>query len=133
MDLNNIEDITENLIPEITHFGKSYNHIQLEEHLIQDHASARFRIRFFTLTNQYTISIRFPTLADTDHKQGYMGCTATSRTPRAGETHTRGSDLADGPLNYDTWHQILADIVSYEMVRLAAKPSDKSNVEHQDQ
>jgi hypothetical protein len=50
---------------------------------------------------------------------GYLGCTSQCRKPRAGEQHHRGSDLRDGPLAAETWHGILADIVSYEMVMLA--------------
>lgn len=49
---------------------------------------------------------------------GGLGCTASSRKPRAGEDWHRGSDLADGPLSEDTWRRILADIVSYEMVKV---------------
>lgn len=56
---------------------------------------------------------------------GYLGCIASSRKPRAGEKHTRGNDLADGPLTEETWRRILADIVSYEMVRVhRPKPTD---------
>lgn len=54
--------------------------------------------------------------------QGYLGCIASSRKPRAGEEHVRGRDLVDGPLSPETWHSILADIVSYEMVRVHAQP-----------
>ena len=38
--------------------------------------------------------------------------------PRAGEDWNRGSDLADGQLTEATWHRILADIVSYEVVKV---------------
>lgn len=51
--------------------------------------------------------------------EGYLGCTSQCRKPRAGEQQHRGSDLHDGPLTPETWHRILADIVSYEMVVLA--------------
>ena len=50
------------------------------------------------------------------HEGGYLGCIASQRTPRPGETHSRGNDLFDGPFNHDTWTRILADIVSYELV-----------------
>jgi hypothetical protein len=49
---------------------------------------------------------------------GYLGCTASTRKPRAGEDWPRGNDLADGPLSEETWHSILADIVGYELVRV---------------
>lgn len=47
---------------------------------------------------------------------GYLGCISTSRKWRAGEDWHRGSDLPDGPLTEETWHRIIARIVSYELV-----------------
>jgi len=75
----------------------------------------RFRAEIFTRTHSYCISVHVPEDADDD---GYLGCTASTRTPLAGEGHTRGNDLADGKLCQETWHRILADIVAYELVRL---------------
>lgn len=57
---------------------------------------------------------------------GYLGCIASSRKPRAGETWTRGSDLHDGDLNKETWYGILADIVSYESVKIHKKHNSKT-------
>lgn len=51
----------------------------------------------------------------------YLGCVASSRTPRAGEDWTRGNDLADGSLTPETWASILGDIVSYELVKVHRK------------
>lgn len=69
-------------------------------------------VRVFTDTNQYTIhAIERP------DGTGYLGCTSSCRKPRAGETWTRGRDLHDGPLTERDWFRILADIVSYELVR----------------
>ncbi len=70
-------------------------------------------IRIYTETNGYTIRA-----GKRDGSDGYLGCTVSSRKPRAGEGWTRGRDLADGLLNEDTWRRILADIVSYEIVRV---------------
>jgi len=75
----------------------------------------RFRVRLFTKTHSYSISVRVPEDADDDD---YLGCIASTRTPRAGEDHTRGNDLADGKLCQETWNRILTDIVAYELVRL---------------
>lgn len=66
------------------------------------------RITIFTDTNQYNISL----------SDGYLGCTATTRKPRAGEEWSRGNDLRDGKPTHETWNAILGDIVSYEMVRV---------------
>jgi hypothetical protein len=71
--------------------------------------------RFYTETNCYTINV-----IERDDG-GYLGCTAAARKPRAGEDWTRGRDLADGPLTIETWRRILADIVSYEIVRVHHK------------
>ena len=73
------------------------------------------KIRIFTDTNRYGISA-----AERDD-DGYLGCIASSRKPRAGEDWTRGRDLADGDLSEETWHEILGDIVSYEMVKIHKK------------
>ena len=69
-------------------------------------------VRLYTDTNQFTIR------AGADERGDYLGCTASTRKPRAGEDWTRGNDLSDGPLSLDTWHRVLADIVSYEMVKV---------------
>lgn len=50
------------------------------------------------------------------NENGYLGCIASQRMPRAGETWTRGNDLFDGPFCHETWTRILGDIVSYELV-----------------
>jgi hypothetical protein len=71
------------------------------------------RWHIFTDTNRYSINVHVH--AD---GRGYLGCLASCRKPRAGEDWHRGSDLADGPLSMGTWHRILADIVSYEMVKV---------------
>lgn len=78
--------------------------------------SIRKRIHFYT--NDYVYSI---TAHDRSKDEGYLGCTASTRKPRAGEDWTRGNDLADGKFNEETWHKILADIIWYEIVELAPR------------
>lgn len=63
------------------------------------------KLVLFTEKYKYTINAK-PT---------YLGCTVSSRTPRAGENHTRGNDLADGKFGYDTWIKIVHDVVGYEL------------------
>lgn len=81
-------------------------------------------LRIYTDTNRYGITARDPDkMRDPDsmthhYDDGYLGCVAACRKPRAGEDWTRGNDLADGPLTEDTWRAILADIVSYELVKV---------------
>ena len=59
---------------------------------------------------------------------GYLGCGSTSRKPRAGEDWHRGSDLADGPLTEETWHRIIGDIVSYELVRVHRRQAARGDI-----
>ena len=68
---------------------------------------------FYTHTNKYHISVR----NRKDHT--YLGCTVSTRKPRAGEDWTRGNDLHDGPFNQKTWEGIKNDIIAYELVKVA--------------
>jgi len=69
----------------------------------------RITIIFFTATYKYCISAR---------KDHYLGCTASCRKSRPGETWRRGSDLPDGEYNEETFEKIVRKIVSYEMKNL---------------
>ena len=73
----------------------------------------RISVKFFTSEHRYSISARLP-----ENDRGYLGCTSSCRTPKVGETWTRGSDLADGKYSEKTFVEIMADIVSYEMKNL---------------
>ena len=89
-------------------------HARIEETEASASPIARERsVRIYTDTNVYTIRAR-----EEENSTGYLGCTAASRKPRAGETWERGNDLHDGHLSKKTWRRILCDIVSYEMVRV---------------
>ena len=92
-----------------------------------DYGTIRFRI--YTDNNVYTIHANCHQATGAGVVDGkvstkqvslptYLGCGASARKPRAGETWTRGSDLADGPLTFETWVKILGDIVSYEQVKV---------------
>lgn len=70
------------------------------------------RVELYTRTNIYSI------VAHLNDRGGYLGCIGNSRTPRAGESWTRGSDLADGDFSKETWIKILGDIVGYELVKI---------------
>lgn len=73
----------------------------------------KYGVRIYTDNNVYKIVAR-----ETSGNQGYLGCVASSRKPRAGEKWTRGRDLADGSLTKETWYRILGDVVSYELVEV---------------
>jgi len=62
----------------------------------------RFRATVFTKIHSYTISVRIDS-----GNGGYLGCTASTRMPRAGEDWARGNDLADGKFCQETWNRIL--------------------------
>jgi hypothetical protein len=69
---------------------------------------------FFTTDHEYVISAK-----DVEGEDGYLGCQATTRKPRAGENWNRGNDLPDGPFNRETWDRIIFGIVRYELVKLS--------------
>lgn len=73
----------------------------------------RFKCNIYTDNYQYRI-----TAIERGLGNGYLGCTVSTRKPRAGEKHTRGSDLPDGPFTYETWQKIKNGIIAYEIVPL---------------
>lgn len=98
---------------DLSHFCQNLDCIGLETFVQGGEATREtVKLTLYSNKNKYTIS------AKSHSDQPYLGCVASSRMPRAGEDWTRGSDLTDGPLNEETWHKILADIVSYELVRI---------------
>lgn len=72
----------------------------------------KIRLKLYTDVNEYSM------VAHNQQSGGYLGAQGGSRKPRAGETWTRGNDLADGPFSKDTWERIKNDIISFELVRL---------------
>lgn len=66
-------------------------------------------------------SVVFCTAAHTYHlsfREDYLGCTASCRTVRPGESWTRGSDLPDGEFSRDTFDEIVRAVLAYELVDL---------------
>ncbi len=78
----------------------------------------KLKISMFTNENVYHI-----TGVDKDGKDGYLGATMSHRKPSAGETWTRGRDLADGKFNKETWEKIKDNIISCELVPLKISPA----------
>ena len=114
------------LLQDLGRYGNPDRHIEIVERqegpLTRDETQAHdevllevrtLRVRIYTAVNCYSIIAK-----EKAEGPGYLGCTAISRMPRAGEDWHRSNDLADGPLNVRTWYKILADIVSYEMVKV---------------
>lgn len=61
--------------------------------------------RLLTATHSYHITCR----------DDYLGCIASSRKPREGETWTRGNDLPDGPADENTLAEIVQAMLGYEL------------------
>jgi len=76
----------------------------------------RERVKLYTRNHCYTVSCRW--LSEDDN---YLGGVVENRMPRAGETWTRGRDLADGKFSRETWDKIKNDIISFELVKIAKK------------
>ncbi len=81
-----------------------------------EHEDGRGTVVFCTGVHSYHISF-----TDT-----YLGCTASCRMQRPGETWTRGSDLPDGTFCYATFQRIIHRIVEYELVELAPVPEPQT-------
>jgi len=107
-----------------THFLVDIIHRQEGDAEVGENVVEKIKVRLFTNNNEYIISACAP--KDTANC-GYLGCIATSRKPRAGETWTRGRDLPDGKLCYATWLKILLRIVSYELVNISSYVLDQRN------
>jgi len=63
-----------------------------------------FGVTIYTVTNAYAFRIT----------KTYLGCTAGTRMPRAGEDWSRGNDLPDGKFTKETLTKILGAILFYE-------------------
>jgi len=83
----------------------------------EDLEELRYSVDIFTDTHSYYFSVKPPNEEDAD---GYLGGQAGTRKSRAGEEHTRGNDLADGPYSKETFDKIVNDIVAFELVELGA-------------
>ena len=118
--MNTLQDIKQ-WIDNIGRYSSEQN-VEINEYA--DSSDGIGHYHFFIYTNDHSYSI----IAKT--KKGgrsYLGCIASSRKPRAGEDWTRGNDLSDGDLSLETWHQILGDIVSYELVKVHKKTKNENN------
>lgn len=73
-------------------------------------------VAFYTDDNKY-----FIVAIEREMKKGYVGCVVNARKSRAGETWTRGNDLADGPFTRKTIERIKNRIIAYELVKLSVR------------
>ena len=80
--------------------------------LVLESTVTDIKIRVFSKDHAYHIHGQI----QPDRDKTYLGCVMSNRAPEAGESHTRGSDLPDGQLTWETWNRILIGIVAYELV-----------------
>ena len=87
--------------------SRSGVHTTLEMNRYEEngHMAGEAHLRFETSRAQYAIAAK--SLMPED-PLGYLGCTVNA-------LDVEGSDLAAGSFDALTWHDILADIVGYEM------------------
>jgi hypothetical protein len=84
-----------------------------DEHIdILESSDTKVRLKLYSDVNQYLIT------AECGEREGTLSAEGFSRKPRAGEHHTRGSDLHYGFFCEETWELIKNDIISYELVRI---------------
>jgi hypothetical protein len=113
MELNEMKTQLEEWLGIGSHFK-----YKMEDCSTIDEENTRVRVYLFTKTNKYSISASLPDLNRKEDDKGYLGCTTSCRTPRAGEVWTRGSDLPDGDFSFETWIKIISSIVNYELVKI---------------
>lgn len=87
-------------------------HIQIRS--VPASSDKDFRATIFTASNSYNISA-----IEGNQDKSYLGCIARSIRSRPGEDWFRGNDLPDGPLSPETWRDILAAIVRYELQEIS--------------
>lgn len=93
--------------------GDNVNFIQCNKEYVGETEHVKI-ICLYTKDHKYSIHA-----SDVKNEEGYLGCVASTRKMRAGETWLRGNDLPDGPLTKDTWSKILNGIIRYELIQLS--------------
>jgi hypothetical protein len=100
---------------EVTRWREVGNFVEIAV-VYESTTHCQLRFTFYTDRHKYYIRVGD---SSSGKPCGYLGCVADTRKPRAGENHTRGNDLADGPFTQETWNRIKDDILSYEFVKIA--------------
>lgn len=102
-------------LQELDKFGRADDSIELIDDLAEIEGGGRqLSVKLYTANNAFQITA----VEHDGDRPNYLGCTSSARRPRAGEHWHRGSDLADGPLEFETWHRIVCQIVSYEKIKV---------------
>lgn len=115
-----ISEFEERVKSDFSHFKLFDKKVEIVEHTLY-----KFKFRIYTFTNVYSVVV---VIHRDPNCNNYLGCTASSRKPRAGEDWTRGNDLSDGPFTEEIWNNIKNDIINYELVNIhkaQIPPEDK--------
>jgi len=113
-----IDEVFEQLVYQLREWAKTvYNPSKIDRAIHIDKRKKWIHLVIFTDTNQYSIGVH----AHDTVEKSYLGCTASCRKPRAGETWTRGNDLPDGDFTQETWDEIMTAIVRYEAQEVQAE------------
>jgi len=97
---------------------------KIEDFIVADYKENVICLKIYTKDHSYRIVARLPNSERLGKGKmisvdGYLGCVAQTRKPRAGEDWNRGNDLADGSYSKETFDEIVCDIVAYELVKVA--------------
>lgn len=118
MKVNKINKLINEWIPEILWTGNKLEDFVEIEH---DGSGESGQYKFSFKAYIYTESHRYKINAVETNDRTYLGACANTRKPRPGEDHTRGNNLQDGELTYETWCAIKNQIIAYELQRLTPK------------
>src|SRR3990167_10303587 len=102
---------------------------KIEDFVLSDYKEKKLHLKIFTKDHQYFISAKLPEVKNDGtplkkgqelavESDGYLGCIAQTRKPRAGEDWNRGNDLADGSYSKETFEEVVHDIIAYELVKI---------------
>lgn len=105
-----LEDFRDQIVKWLK-LGKYARRYKVEDFTYIDKEKGVVKIALYTDRNVYYITVH-----PHNDRPAYLGCVSSSRKPRAGEDWTRGNDLADGIFDKSTWDNIVADILSCELV-----------------
>ena len=108
-----------NWIKELLPYGEDFDkYVKVITDEAEGNAEGKFKhkliVHIFTQSRLYYHIVA----KDENDNTGYLGCQVGNSYCLAGEDHSRGRDLPDGPLSEETWRKIVNDIVRTELREL---------------
>lgn len=128
-DLSKFDLLGSKWLPEICPFGYGLKTFikNVDGQNDPDSCVRRQSYEIFTSDNVYHITA---VERDLPNDHGYICCGVSRRMPWAGEDHTRGHDIHDGPFTRTTWDEIVRGIVRNELEQLAPPVENQVTDEH---